>query len=117
MALSFVRLVGLSFQIKDDVLDLVSNKTGKPLFKDLQEGKITLPVIESEKFEEIIKLLPSDWRKAGELARKSEGPRRADRVAMSYISRAKNMADGLLKKQIVKSKIKEFLDLILLREK
>jgi octaprenyl-diphosphate synthase len=41
------RLLGMSFQIADDVLDLVGNehKTGKSLGSDLQKQKLTLPVI------------------------------------------------------------------------
>jgi len=36
--------IGILFQIKDDLLDYSSNsKTGKPLFQDLKEGKITYP--------------------------------------------------------------------------
>lgn len=41
------RLLGLAFQIVDDVLDLVGNerKTGKSLGSDLQKQKLTLPLI------------------------------------------------------------------------
>ncbi|MGB9893444.1 MAG: polyprenyl synthetase family protein [Candidatus Saccharicenans sp.] len=39
--------LGLTFQIIDDLLDLVGNpsETGKPRFSDLREGHITLPLI------------------------------------------------------------------------
>ncbi len=38
---------GIAFQIIDDALDLMADqeKLGKPLCKDLEEGKITLPII------------------------------------------------------------------------
>jgi octaprenyl-diphosphate synthase len=41
------RLLGLAFQIADDVLDLVGNekKTGKSLGSDLEKQKLTLPLI------------------------------------------------------------------------
>ena len=41
------RLLGLAFQIADDVLDLMGNerKTGKSLGSDLQKQKLTLPLI------------------------------------------------------------------------
>ncbi|NOY37005.1 MAG: polyprenyl synthetase family protein [Chlorobi bacterium] len=42
----FGELVGMAFQIKDDLFDYQSNGTiGKPVGNDLQEKKLTLPVI------------------------------------------------------------------------
>ena len=37
--------VGIAFQLTDDNLDYTSNKSGKKIGIDLQEGKITLPLI------------------------------------------------------------------------
>jgi octaprenyl-diphosphate synthase len=36
---------GFMFQIRDDLLDIFSENSGKDRFRDLKEGKITLPVI------------------------------------------------------------------------
>jgi octaprenyl-diphosphate synthase len=43
----FGMALGVAFQIQDDLLDLTGNQTlvGKPLRKDLELGKLTLPVI------------------------------------------------------------------------
>ena len=42
----FARLLGLCFQIKDDVFDYFEDKNiGKPTGNDLREGKITLPLL------------------------------------------------------------------------
>mgnify|MGYP001391333412 FL=1 len=46
---------GMAYQIQDDILDITSskNKEGKPVFNDLSEGVITLPIIlylESRKY-------------------------------------------------------------------
>ncbi|MCH5347016.1 MAG: polyprenyl synthetase family protein [Muribaculaceae bacterium] len=42
----FARLLGLCFQIKDDIFDYFTNDAiGKPTGNDLREGKITLPLI------------------------------------------------------------------------
>jgi len=60
--------VGLAFQLADDTLDYIAdgNKLGKSIGKDLQEGKITLPLLsllqrctreESDKIEKIITLI------------------------------------------------------------
>lgn len=39
--------LGLAFQVTDDLLDLVGqpSQTGKPVFSDLKEGRVTLPLI------------------------------------------------------------------------
>jgi octaprenyl-diphosphate synthase len=42
----FGEMLGISFQIKDDLLDYTMNSlTGKPVGKDIQENKLTLPLI------------------------------------------------------------------------
>jgi octaprenyl-diphosphate synthase len=43
----FGKSIGTAFQIKDDLLDLLAEKstTGKPTGRDLEKGKLTLPVI------------------------------------------------------------------------
>lgn len=42
----YARLLGLCFQIRDDIFDYFDNKLiGKPTGNDLREGKVTLPLI------------------------------------------------------------------------
>lgn len=61
---------GISFQIVDDLLDLIGDKekTGKELGNDLQEGKITLPLIhalarsEDGTRENILKILEDGYQ-------------------------------------------------------
>ena len=60
----FGELIGMAFQIQDDILDYTpSAKTGKPALNDLREGKITLPLISvlerstEERREELLKRL------------------------------------------------------------
>ena len=44
---TFGKMLGMAFQIVDDILDFVpNNNTGKPAANDLRERKITLPLIE-----------------------------------------------------------------------
>lgn len=47
----FGELVGLAFQIRDDVLDYTSRSSilGKPVGNDIREGKITLPLLYAAK--------------------------------------------------------------------
>lgn len=63
----FVELLGLSFQIKDDIFDYSKDDAiGKPTGNDLREGKVTLPLIyalshtESPRHEEMRRLADSD---------------------------------------------------------
>lgn len=46
---SYGRSLGLAFQVRDDVLDLIGGEDmiGKPVGSDLRQGKWTLPVIEA----------------------------------------------------------------------
>jgi octaprenyl-diphosphate synthase len=41
----FGELIGLAFQIRDDLFDLGENKSGKPAGLDIKEKKLTLPII------------------------------------------------------------------------
>ena len=63
----FVELLGLSFQIKDDIFDYFKDDAiGKPTGNDLREGKVTLPLIyalsrtESQRHGEMRRLADSD---------------------------------------------------------
>lgn len=42
---SFGLSLGRLFQIRDDLIDIISSGSGKDRFRDLKEGKITLPFI------------------------------------------------------------------------
>ena len=39
------QLLGIAFQLKDDIFDYFSDDVGKPIGNDIREGKITLPLI------------------------------------------------------------------------
>jgi len=41
----FGEMVGICFQIKDDIFDYEHHDIGKPLGNDMKEGKLTLPII------------------------------------------------------------------------
>lgn len=63
----FVELLGLSFQIKDDIFDYFKDDAiGKPTGNDMREGKVTLPLIyalshtESPRHGEMHRLADSD---------------------------------------------------------
>jgi octaprenyl-diphosphate synthase len=41
----FGKLIGICFQLRDDVFDYGTSEIGKPLGNDMKEGKLTLPAI------------------------------------------------------------------------
>lgn len=102
---TFGFLVGIAFQIIDDVLDYMSSDTGKDLGNDFKEGKVTLPVILA-----IEKASESDK----EILRKifSQGKPRED----FYIARSLIETYGGFKnaKAIAKEKIQEATEILTL---
>lgn len=70
----FVELLGLSFQIKDDIFDYFKDDAiGKPTGNDLREGKVTLPLIyalshtDAPRHEEMRRLADSDSLTTGQI--------------------------------------------------
>ena len=47
---NFGEILGICFQIKDDIFDYSQNNVGKPVFNDISEGKITLPLLHALNF-------------------------------------------------------------------
>ena len=46
----FGKLIGICFQLRDDVFDYGTTEVGKPLGNDMKEGKLTLPAIYAVKY-------------------------------------------------------------------
>jgi octaprenyl-diphosphate synthase len=105
---NFGELVGLGFQIADDLLDYIGdvNLTGKPLGNDLREGKITLPLIFALRDgpvkvrEDLLQFLNADGRENGfhsivDYVRGCGGFDYAQEKASDYCTRALDMLDGV----------------------
>jgi octaprenyl-diphosphate synthase len=98
----FGRLVGLAFQIIDDVLDYEGQpeNLGKPIGQDLDEGRITLPFIlardnlegaERSRLQALgakVSLSPAEKAEAVELAKKGQGLELAKAKAISLAQAA-----------------------------
>lgn len=94
--------VGMAFQIRDDVLDLIGSEkvTGKPAGNDIRQGNITLPVLfalqdpvrREELYKEIARIQAAegdgDISRFLVLIRESEGIDRAEALASRYINKA-----------------------------
>ena len=96
--------LGIAFQLRDDYLDYAGTEeeVGKPVGKDLHEGKITLPLIHTletsnaEDRHRLIDLITSDSLQEEILAEvkksidKYQGLDYADQLANHYIAKAKS---------------------------
>jgi len=102
------RLLGLAFQIADDVLDYTSSEDeiGKPIGHDLIEGFATLPLMMARENEKVAKELEpilvdgrvlslDEARRAAGIVRASDGPRSALARASELASGARSRLDNL----------------------
>jgi octaprenyl-diphosphate synthase len=111
--------VGIAFQLMDDLLDYISSEEifGKPVGKDLKEGKITLPLIytllkleESQKkrFAELFKshlATEQDYRNLTRLVRSNGALDQIRDEAQAYVNEAatclKSFPDSLFKRNLL----------------
>jgi len=103
----FGESAGIAFQIVDDILDVVGEqkKMGKTLGRDLELGKMTLPVIHylreapTDKQEAMLKKLASaehdDRAHVAQLLTEFGSVAYATSVAEQHVSRAMSMLEGL----------------------
>jgi geranylgeranyl pyrophosphate synthase len=102
------RMLGLAFQIADDVLDYLGSEgeIGKPIGKDITEGFATLPLmlaLEDASIASQLKNVLQDGRElsaqqAGavvDVVRESGAPQRALERARQYASVASRQTDGI----------------------
>lgn len=99
--------LGTAFQIVDDVLDLVGNESevGKSLGRDVDKGKLTLPVIHylrtcaARQREQVLALLndgdPRRYRRVAEMLNESDSIDYARQVASEHVRRALDIISEL----------------------
>ena len=105
---SYGRLLGLAFQIADDVLDYLGDEDeiGKPIGKDITEGFATLPLMVAMEDESVAKelkkvlqdgreLSTQEARAVVEIVRQSGAPQRALERAQQYASVAIRQVDAI----------------------
>jgi octaprenyl-diphosphate synthase len=125
---TFGESLGVAFQITDDVLDLLGDEAevGKSLGRDVEEGKLTLPLIHylrnisDTKRAEVAAIIGNGHaNKAATIARmlrKSDSLDYAFSVAESYVSEARNALDHLPASD-AKSCLTEMTHFVLRRER
>ncbi len=122
---AYGRNVGIAFQVVDDLLDVSAKagQLGKPVGKDIREGKVTLPVIyaqrklkgkERKELRDIVGALkgpPSQAqvKRALALIRKTDAEEHCRKVAREYTKRAKDALKGMPPSDSLRS-LKEFAD-------
>jgi heptaprenyl diphosphate synthase len=107
------RMLGLAFQIADDVLDYLGSEgeIGKPIGKDITEGFATLPLMlamEDESIAHQLKKVLQDGRELNaseasavvEIVRRSGAPQRALERARDYASTASRQVDAIAATEI-----------------
>ena len=125
----FGRLMGLGFQIWDDVLDLRADEKvlGKPIGSDIRNGKKTLiiiyalEVLGSQKKDRLKQILGKEGASKKEVDEAiaildSAGAiDRAERIALEMISKAKKLLDDLPEGED-RQKLKDLTDFMIKRE-
>jgi octaprenyl-diphosphate synthase len=105
---NFGEMVGIAFQIRDDIFDYVSTEAaiGKPTGNDLKERKLTLPLIHSmvqaprKESKAILKLIKSGReseersRTVREFVTEHGGLLYAEKTAIEYCARARDAIAG-----------------------
>ena len=97
-------LLGMAFQIRDDIFDYYKGDVGKPTGNDLREGKVTLPLLhvllqqpDSPETKEALAILSQHplseegVARLTELAIEGGGIRYAEERLMYYIDEAKQL--------------------------
>lgn len=112
------RLLGISFQIRDDIFDYYKGDIGKPTGNDIREGKITLPLIYALQHapetlsEEMLTIIRNrDFSEENifkllEFAKRHGGVEYAYHKIDEYLQSAEDMIDGLAIKEEFKMLMK-----------
>lgn len=125
----FSRLLGLCFQIKDDIFDYFdSPEIGKPTGNDLREGKVTLPLIyalntgDPEEAGKMRRLLMKDVLTAEDISILTGFAKENGGIEYAYarMKEMKDEADSLLNSypdSIWKESLRDIFDFIISRDK
>lgn len=125
----FGEIVGICFQIRDDIFDYYSNsEIGKPTGRDMAEGKLTLPVIYALKSTNDAEILAlADKVKKGEaeraeiealiaFAKQHGGIEYAERKMQELRSQA-YAAIASFKNEAVRKSLEQYIDFVIDRQK
>jgi octaprenyl-diphosphate synthase len=98
--------IGIAFQIRDDLLDYISNGlTGKPAGNDIKERKITLPLIQALEL-----ATPSQKRRILSIVRSKKKTRSEIKEVIQFVSACGGIEYAELKMNLFRDKALAILD-------
>jgi octaprenyl-diphosphate synthase len=103
----FGELIGLAFQIRDDLFDFGDNKSGKPAGIDIKEKKLTLPIIYS-----FSKSSPAEVRHIKKLIRSKTAETKKLGAVLDFINEHNGLDYARQKMHAFKDEAFELLDFI-----
>lgn len=121
----FGELIGLAFQIRDDLFDFGENKSGKPAGLDIKEKKLTLPIIyamsiapksETSAIKKVIKGNLPDGKKMDTVLnfiRKYDGIKYATAKMNEFKEQAFNILDSLQSETIAKNQLYQLVNFVI----
>lgn len=125
----YARLLGLCFQIKDDVFDYFdSTEIGKPTGNDLREGKVTLPLLyalrtaPADEAQQMHRLISTEAPVAADIDTLIEFAKRHGGIdyAFETMSRLRTQADSILEHypdSLWRQSFRDIFDYIISRDK
>ncbi|MDR2834870.1 MAG: polyprenyl synthetase family protein [Bacteroidales bacterium] len=119
-------IIGIMFQIKDDMLDYIGKKTGKEIGIDIKDKKITLPLILAyhNMDEKSKKEIENLWENVDErnfqriisLVVENKGIEKSEEILFQYRSESKQLLEKFSNKKII-STIKKLIEYLTVRDK
>jgi len=121
----FGELIGLAFQIRDDLFDFGENKSGKPAGLDIKEKKLTLPIIfamqkasssETKEIRKVIKGNLPDSKKMNlvvEFIKKHDGIKYATQKMNEFRSQAFEILNSLEAKELHKKQLQILVNFVI----
>ena len=121
----FGELIGLAFQIRDDLFDLGENRSGKPAGLDIKEKKLTLPIInalnqapvsESKKIRTLINSKTADHIKIEKIVafiKQYEGIQYATKTMNDLRNQAFDVLDSLNSSSPYKENLRDLVNFVI----
>lgn len=115
-------IMGICFQIKDDIFDYFKNDVGKPTGNDIREGKVTLPLIHALQnapqsvSNEILQIIQSENYSDDDIERMLDFAKEYQGIEYAYskIRALMDEAEAIVSELSIDNQIKDLLHLLLI---